>query len=224
MPSASKAKTKLMPESGTAVASAPSAHHQRILVVEDHEDAGEALRMMLQCGSEVPVDLAPNGTRALEMLGERPYSLVITDLRMPHLSGMDLLHEIQQRQINVTVVVSTGYGSINEAVEAMRYGAYDFLTKPLDPDHLNLLVQRALRERSLQDEVIALRAQVATQRPFGNVVSKNPRMLEIFDLIGCVAETTTTVLIEGETGTGKEVIARSIHEASAGARGGRLWW
>jgi DNA-binding NtrC family response regulator len=200
----------------------PATQHQRILIVEDHEDAGEALRVMLQLASDVPVDLAANGFRALEMLTERPYSVAITDLRMPRLGGMELLREIQARGLNVTVVVTTGHGSINEAVEAMQFGAYDFLTKPIDPDHLCLLVQRALRERLLQDELIALRAQLETRRSFHNMVSKNPRMLEIFDLIMCVAETTTTVLIEGATGTGKELIARAIHQASAATRGGPI--
>ena len=200
----------------------PSTRHQRILIVEDHQDAGETLRVMLEAALEVPVDLAANGSRALEMLKERPYSVAITDLRMPQLGGMELLSEIQTHHLNVTVVVTTGYGSINEAVEAMRFGAYDFLTKPLDPDHLCLLVQRALRERSLQDELIALRSQLQGQQAFQNVVSKNPRMLEIFDLIGCIAETTTTVLIEGETGTGKELIARAIHQASSPTRKGPL--
>ncbi len=177
---------------------------------------------MLELALDVPVDLAVNGSRALEMLRERPYSVVVTDLRMPNLGGMELLSEIQTSHLNVTVIVTTGYGSINEAVEAMRFGAYDFLTKPLDNDHLCLLVQRALRERELQDELIALRAELEKRRAFHDVVSKNPRMLEIFDLIKHVAETTTTVLIEGETGTGKELIARAIHEASSATRKGPI--
>ena len=200
----------------------PSALHQRILVVEDNEDAGEALRRMLETALGVPADRADDGAQALEKLKERPYSVVITDLRMPRLNGMDLLREVQALQISVTVVVTTGHGSINEAVEAMRFGAYDFLTKPADPDRLCLLVQRALRERSLQDELIALRAQLQEHRSFQNVLSKNPRMLEIFDLIGSVAETTTTTLIEGETGTGKEQIARAIHQASSTYRKGPI--
>ncbi len=206
---------------GSVTAELPT-RHQRILIVEDHQDAGEALRLMLELALNVPVDLAANGARALEMLEERPYSVVVTDLRMPQLSGMQLLSEIQASHLKVTVVVTTGYGSINEAVEAMRFGAYDFLTKPIDNDHFCLLLQRALRERELQDELAALRAELEKHRAFHDVVSKNPRMLEIFDLIERVAETTTTVLIEGETGTGKELIARAIHQASSATRKGPI--
>ena len=200
----------------------PSPTHQRILVVEDNEDAGESLRRMLQVSLGLSIDLATDGAEALEMLRAQPYSVVITDLRMPRLDGMDLLRAIQSERISATVIVTTGHGSIREAVEAMRFGAYDFLTKPPDPDHLCLLIQRALRERALQDELAALRAQLRDRPAFQGVLSKNPRMLDLFDLIGNLAESTTTVLIEGETGTGKEQIARAIHQASAPYRKGPI--
>src|SRR5262249_33517667 len=108
----------------------------------------------------------------------------------------------------------TGHGSIDEAVHAMRLGAYDFITKPVDLEHLRLVVQRALRERGLQDELLLLREQVQNKDSYQNIISKSPRMLAIFELIGNLAHTSTTVLIEGETGTGKEMIARAIHQAS----------
>ena len=161
----------------SAMPSEPSTTHQRILVVEDNDDAGESLQKLLETALGVSVDLVADGVRALEMLTESPYSVVITDLRLPNLSGMDLLREVQNKSLPVTVIVTTGHGSIDEAVEAMRIGAYDFLTKPPDPEHLCLLVQRALRERSLQDELVALRAQLQDRRSFQNVISKNPRML-----------------------------------------------
>jgi DNA-binding NtrC family response regulator len=114
----------------------------------------------------------------------------------------------------VTVIVTTGHGSIAEAVEAIRLGAYDFLTKPIDIDNLRLVLQRALRERALQDEVAQLRAQLEDRYSFFNILSKNPSMHAVFELINNVAHTNTTVLIEGETGTGKEQVARAIHAAS----------
>src|SRR5690606_33407922 len=127
---------------------------------------------------------------------------------------------IQRRRLPVTVIVTTGHGSINDAVKAIRMGAYDFLTKPPDPKHICLLVERALHERSLQDEIAALRLQLHDRHRFQNVLSKSDRMFEVFDLIGHVADTSATVLIEGETGTGKEMVARAIHAASAQRRGG----
>jgi DNA-binding NtrC family response regulator len=198
------------------------ASYQRILVVEDNADVAESLRRMLAHTLGVAVDVVTDGAHAVEILMERPYSIVITDLRMPRLDGMELIRKIQANRIPATVIVTTGHGSIDEAVEAMRIGAYDFLTKPPDPERLCLLVQRALRERALQDELIALRSQLQDRQSVRIVPSKNPRMLEIFELIDRVADTTTTILIEGETGTGKEQIARAIHEASSATRKGPI--
>jgi DNA-binding NtrC family response regulator len=195
---------------------------QRLLVVEDMDDARTSMQQLLKLTLKIEVDATNDGAQALKLLGERPYSVVITDLRMPKMGGLHLIEEIQKRQLPVTVVVTTGHGSIADAVQAMRQGAYDFLTKPVDPQHLCLLVQRALRERALQDEVAALRQQLDSRYSFHNVLSKSPRMVEVFDLISQVADTTTTVLIVGETGTGKEMIARAIHEASASRRTGPL--
>jgi DNA-binding NtrC family response regulator len=193
---------------------------RRVLVVEDNEDTLASFQQLLELALGVEVDLATDGNQALSLLMERPYSIVITDLRMPKLNGMKLLEEIQTRRLPVTVIVTTGHGSIDDAVRAMRMGAYDFLTKPPDPQHLCLLVERALRERTLQDELAALRAQLGQRHRFQNILSQCPRMFEIFDLIGHIAETTTTVLIEGETGTGKEQIAQAVHQASRAYRSG----
>jgi DNA-binding NtrC family response regulator len=186
---------------------------RRILIVEDNELARRQLQQVLQLDPNLLVETTADGNKALKDLGEQNYSIVITDLRMPGLDGMQLIREIQQRGLPVTVIVTTGHGSIDEAVQAIRLGAYDFLTKPIDVDNLRLVVQRALRERTLQDEVAHLRAQLRTQFSFHNILSKNPHMHTVFELISNVAQTTTTILIEGETGTGKEQVARAIHEA-----------
>ena len=126
----------------------PPASPRRILVVEDLEDTRQSLQELLQIGvPQTEVDAAEDGVRAMEMLAERPYALVITDLRMPKASGMRLLREIKDRELTCAVVIVTGHGGVREAVEAMRLGAYDFLTKPVDPKQLVLLVDRVLRER-----------------------------------------------------------------------------
>jgi DNA-binding NtrC family response regulator len=127
----------------------PTDSPRRILVVEDLEDSRQSLQDLLQIAvRQAEVDAAEDGVRALEMLAERPYALVITDLRMPKASGMRLLREIKDRELSCAVVIITGHGGVKEAVEAMRLGAYDFLTKPVDPQQLVLLVDRVLRERA----------------------------------------------------------------------------
>jgi DNA-binding NtrC family response regulator len=196
--------------------------HQRLLIVEDLEDTRTSLQTLLKLKLNLEVDVCEDGGKALTMLAERAYSLVITDLRMPRVDGMKLIHEIQNRKLPCTVIVTTGHGSIPDAVEAMRSGAYDFLTKGTDPQHLVLIVKRALRERALLDEVTALREQLHGKHTFQNVLSKSPKMHDVFELIGHIADTTSTVLIIGETGTGKEQIARAIHQSSTDIRSGQF--
>jgi DNA-binding NtrC family response regulator len=202
-----------------ADAAPPAAPPRRILLVEDDEDAREQLQKLLQKDDGLEVTAFGDGEQALRELAQRPYSIVLTDLRMPRCDGMDLIREVQKRGWPVTVIVTTGHGSIDEAVEAIRLGAYDFLTKPINIENLRLVVQRALRERALQDEVATLRAEMQERYAFHNVLSKNPKMHGVFELIGNLAHTTTTVLIEGETGTGKEQVAVAIHKASTSRRG-----
>lgn len=193
---------------------------QRLLVVEDNEDTRNSLKELLELSLHLTVDVAEDGAQGLKMLESQPYSVMITDLRMPKMSGMKLIEEMQNRKLPVTSIVTTGHGSIQDAVQAMRMGAYDFLTKPADPQHLVLLVKRALEERSLRDEVVALREQLQNKHSFKNVLSKSSKMIEIFELIDHISSTATTVLIQGETGTGKEQLARAVHDASAQHRSG----
>jgi DNA-binding NtrC family response regulator len=187
---------------------------RRILIAEDIESVRKHLKQLLEVNAGLSVDTLANGSEALEALVERPYSIVVTDLKMPGISGMELLEEVQKRRLPVSVIVVTGFGSIDEAVHAMRLGATDFLTKPIDIEHLRLVIERALRERVLLDEVADLREQLRDRYAFQNMLSKNPQMHDVFELIGHVAQTNSTVLIEGETGTGKEEVARAIHFAS----------
>ncbi len=205
-----------------AAPSVPIAAVQRVLIVEDLADTRASLQELLQLGLKLEVDTAEDGAAGLSLLRTKPYSLVITDLRMPKVGGMKLIEAIQAEKIPVTVIVTTGHGNVKDAVEAMRMGVYDFLTKPPDPQHLQLIVQRALRERTLQDEVSALRRQLYDQHTFQNVLSRSPKMYDMFELIGNIAETSSTVLIRGETGSGKEQIARAIHQASGARRPGEF--
>jgi len=198
----------------------PPAVQQRILVVEDIADNREALKMLLKVALKLEVDAAEDGAKALALLAERPYSLVITDLQMPRMDGMKLIQKIQDDGIPSTVIVTTGHGSVPDAVEAMRMGVYDFLLKTDDPQRLIRMAQRALKERRLQDEVAALREQLHGGHTFLNVLSRSPKMHDVFELVSQIADNQATVLIIGETGTGKEQVARAIHDASADGRPG----
>ena len=187
---------------------------RRVLIVEDNDVARRQLQHLLQEDENLQVDSTGDGREAINRLEKTPHSIVITDLRMPGFDGMELIGEIQKRGLPVTVIVTTGHGSIDDAVQAIRLGAYDFLTKPIDVDNLRLVMQRALGERALQDEVTYLRSQLRDRYSFHSILSKSPHMHAVFELIEHVAPSNTNVLIEGETGTGKELVARALHEAS----------
>ena len=190
------------------------ATRRRVLIVEDNETARKQIQVFLETDPDLAVDTAANGSDALKALAERPYSVIVTDLKMPRVDGLQLLEEVQKRRLPADVIITTGFGTIDHAVQAMRMGAADFLTKPINLEHLRLVVQRALRERALQDEVAALREKLHEQFKFHTILSKSPRMHDVFELISHVAQTISTVLIVGETGTGKELVARAVHEAS----------
>jgi DNA-binding NtrC family response regulator len=201
-------KTEAQPAAETKIM------QRRILIADDNDLNRQQLKKLLESDQKLRVDTVGDGVKALEALSSQSYSIVVTDLKMPRLDGIQLIEEIQKRRIPITIIVTTGHGKIDDAVHAMRLGAYDFITKPLDFQQLQLAVQRALRERILQDEVVQLREQLQSRFSFQNILSKNPKMHAIFELINNLAHTTSTVLIEGETGTGKELVARAIHQSS----------
>ena len=186
---------------------------RKLLIVDDDSYSSTQLRKLLET-DDLSVDVVDNGQEALTTLGANDYSVLMTDLRMPGMGGMDLIREIAARRLLVTTIVTTAFGSIDRVVEAMRLGAYDFLTKPIDPTYLKLVMDRALKKRALQDEVLSLRQQLKENHSFHSIISKNPKMHGIFELIRHIAGTKSTVLIEGDTGTGKELIAKAIHYAS----------
>ncbi len=187
---------------------------RRILLVEDDETTRRQLHTLLEQTTPYQIDPVGSGEVALQKLGERRHHLLLTDLRLPGVDGMDLVRAVHEQKLPMMVIVITGLGGIDEAVRAMQMGAYDFLTKPIDLDNLRLVMQRALHKLTLQEEVTRLRSRVPAPPSYHDVLSRNLRMHAIFDLIGQIAPTGTTVLIEGETGTGKERLAAAIHRAS----------
>jgi DNA-binding NtrC family response regulator len=211
-PAAAASREK--PPAVTMPPAQPPVSKRRVLIVEDNETARRQVQVFLETNSGLEVDTAANGSDALKALADHSYSVIVTDLKMPRVDGLQLLEEVQKRKLAADVIITTGFGTIDHAVQAMRLGAADFLTKPINLEHLKLVVERSLRDRALQDEVVALREKLHQQFKFHDILSKSPRMHDVFELIGHVAQTISTVLIAGETGTGKELVARAVHEAS----------
>jgi DNA-binding NtrC family response regulator len=185
----------------------------RILIVEDDAAFAEMLRTVL-VKDDYEVRAACDGLQALEMLQEPP-DLVLTDLVMPRLGGLDLLKQIKERPDAPDVIVMTSYGTIDSAVEAMRLGASDYLAKPFSPDELKIHVERALEQRRLSREVARLREELEGRYQFGNLLGRTEGMRRVYELIASISDTDVNVLIQGETGTGKELVARAIHHNSS---------
>lgn len=183
----------------------------KILIVDDEEFIRENIRLRLE-QSGYSADEAADGAVAIEMIRRHPYDVVITDLRMPGIPGEKVLEEAKAIYPEAIVIVMTGYGTIEGAVQAMRIGAYDFLQKSEDfYQVLFLRLERALEERRLRSENCRLRTELLGKNQFSNVIGNSAAMQQIYRLVAMVAAKPSTVLITGETGTGKELIARSIH-------------
>ncbi|MCK4819827.1 sigma-54-dependent Fis family transcriptional regulator, partial [bacterium] len=184
-----------------------------ILVIDDNEAMRDSCRQALSRDGN-RVEVAEDGLKGLEMLKKESFDLVILDLKMPGLSGMDVLKEIKIDDPESTVIVITGYATIESAVEAMKRGACDFIPKPFTPDGLRMIVKRALEKRKLALENFLLRAELKEKVESKIIIGHSESMKSVEDLVLKVSPTDSTVLISGESGTGKEVIARAIHSQS----------
>ena len=183
---------------------------RRILVVDDSQLVCQQLSQVL-ASPDRQITVAPDGTAAMEWLVENRCSLVLTDLRLPGMNGLDLIRAIQERELPVTVIVMTGYATVEAAVEAMKLGAYDLILKPIDTIRLEVVVSQALEDRRLIDEVADLRGRLRRKFAYHNLLGRSPRMTEVFDRVARVASSPCNVLVTGETGTGKELVAQAIH-------------
>lgn len=157
------------------------------------------------------VDAVGDGREAFDACSKGRYDLVVTDLKMPRMDGMELLRHIKGSDPDALVIVITGYASVNSAVEAMKLGAFDYITKPLKPDRVMLAVERALAFARLKEENVTLKDQLQEKYDFGRMIGYSAKMKAVFDTIKKVAETDSTVIIYGESGTGKELVARALH-------------
>jgi two-component system, NtrC family, response regulator AtoC len=157
------------------------------------------------------VEVANGGRPGIERVKRGGIDLVVSDVKMPDLDGLDLLREIRAVEPCPYVITVTGFGSIDTAIRAVKLGAYDYLTKPFETEHLLLTIKKALSERSLRSEVVRLREEVTRRDRLDNIIGRSPAMQEIFSLIRRVAGSQASVLITGDSGTGKELVARAIH-------------
>jgi len=186
---------------------------EAILLVEDKPELRAMLRKALEKAGYT-VDEAPDGTSAIDKVRNKRYLTVLTDLKLPGASGLDVLREARRADPMIPVILITAYGSVEDAVTAMKDGAFDFIQKPVDLEHLKLLLARAARQQELLRENLLLREEYAERYGFPRIVGEHPSMQAASQMVQRVAPTDSTVLLLGESGTGKELFARALHHLS----------
>jgi DNA-binding NtrC family response regulator len=185
----------------------------KILIVDDEQIVRESLTNWLK-EENYQVEAAENGPLALEKIRQVPFQVVLLDLKMPGMDGLQVLTEIKKEFPDIEVIIMTAYGSVNTAVEAIKAGAYDYIVKPFDPEEVALLIKKILEHKNLILENILLRQKLEERYEFEDLIGKGPAMQQVFELIRNVAPTQATVLITGESGTGKELVAKALHAIS----------
>ncbi|MGD2215268.1 MAG: sigma-54 dependent transcriptional regulator [Gemmatimonadales bacterium] len=186
---------------------------RKILIVDDELSVRESLQeWFLEDGFQV--ETAEDGNAALKKMAAGPFDIIVIDLKMPGMDGITLQKRVKEIDEEAAVIILTAYASVETAVEALKAGAYDYVTKPVDPDDLSNLVRNVLRQRELAEENIRLKEKVSELSPATPLIGESPAMLRVFELIRTVAEVDSTVVVVGESGTGKELIARAIHAQS----------
>jgi two-component system response regulator PilR (NtrC family) len=182
----------------------------RVLVVDDEKSMRDLLTITLEkAGYDVMA--ADGGEAAIEAIRKETFDAIITDLRMPRVDGIQVLRAARDASTETAVIVVTALASTETAVEAMKLGAYDYITKPFKLDEVDLIIKNGLERKRLRDENLYLRKQLETQHRFENIIGKSPRIVEVFDTIRKIADSPATAMISGESGTGKELVARAIH-------------
>lgn len=184
-----------------------------IVIADDEKNTREGLRWALE-RKTLAIHLAADGEEALQIVRAEPVDILLTDLKMPKIDGMDLLTRVRQESPSTEVVMLTGHGTVESAVDAMKAGAFDYLIKPINIDELNLLVERILANRELKQENTQLRQQVEQRFGLGNIVGRSEVMSLVYNKVKTVAPSRANILIYGESGTGKELVANAIHQNS----------
>lgn len=184
-----------------------------VLIVEDHDRLREQLGQLYE-QEGFKVTTAACGEEGIGKLSQEKFALVVSDVKMPGIDGFQVARHVRERYPETDVILITAFGNIKQAVEAMKLGASDYITKPFQPEAIRLVSEKLIERRRLLEEVKELRQRVKEEHNLENILSKSPKMLKVFDLIRSLAETDSGVMITGETGTGKELVARAIHNLS----------
>ncbi|MBS1117359.1 MAG: Sigma-54 dependent transcriptional regulator, partial [candidate division NC10 bacterium] len=183
-----------------------------VLVVDDEAGIRESFEAVLS--KEYDLLFASNGPDALRIVSSRDVNLMLLDIRMPGMDGLEVLRHVKELNEQTEVVIVTAVKSLKTAIEAIKLGASDYITKPFDALEILSLIKRVVEKQALLKEVLYLRSEVARENRFENLVGRNARMQEIYDLVSRIGDNNATVLLNGESGTGKEVLARAIHQQS----------
>lgn len=191
----------------------------KLLIVDDEEDMLRLLKRSLSADLDCEIQTAPNAYQARALLEENPVDVILADIRMPGMNGMEFLRRVKEEFPGLTVVMMTAYGSIDLAVQSIKQGAYDFITKPFEHDKLVLLLDKALERSRLMQENLLLHRKIEQRESLDELVGVSPKMQAIFDTIRVVSTADVTVLLTGESGTGKDMAARAIHKLSHRKRG-----
>ena len=183
---------------------------RRILVVDDEENLRHMLQILLRKQNYL-VDSAGDGNEALRMAKEIDYDFILCDLRMPVVDGAAFLKNALATGVSGTIIMMSAYGTVDTAIECMKQGAYDYISKPFKNDEIVLVLKKAEERERLKSENIRLKQEIGREYSFASMISRNDRMLEVFSMVRRVCDFKTTVLILGESGTGKELVARALH-------------
>lgn len=182
----------------------------RVLVVDDEPGMRDFLEIMLRKDG-YEVDTASDGAEAIDRIEQKMFDLAVVDVQMPVMNGIDVLQKINEKSPETTVIMITAYASHETAIDAMKLGAYDYITKPFKIDEIKLVIKKSLEKKRLERENSRLKKELETKYGFGNIIGRSPEIVKVFELIKRVSELKVNILISGESGTGKELVARAIH-------------
>ncbi len=182
----------------------------RVLVVDDEPGMRDFLEIMLRKDG-YEVDTASDGAEAIDRIEQKMFDLAVVDIQMPIMNGIDVLQKINEKSPETTVIMITAYASHETAIEAMKLGAYDYITKPFKIDEIKLVIKKSLEKKRLERENSRLKKELETKYGFGNIIGRSPEIVKVFEMIKRVSELKVNIIISGESGTGKELVARAIH-------------